>query len=148
MLKRKYTHENHRESAEFFHTTPKQLQCWLKDGAPENEDGTINLFMMHQWLLKRVQKTGAQLKDAKLEEEVKKLQIQNQKLLDKYIDRDEMEKILSSRASGLRNYFERSLAMNRASRSMRSVEELVTIDYEFSKQLMESYLGKKENKKS
>jgi hypothetical protein len=143
--KQSFSHVDHTAAADFFHLGIRALYKWVEAGCPRNIDKTYDLFKVHEWLLKEATKGDTEklkLKDQKLTEEIQKLKITNLKLSEKYIDRKEHENILTSRAISLRNFFERGLAMNRAQRSMRSVDELASLDYEFTRGMMEAYLGK------
>ena len=137
-----FSHCRHKETCEFYHISVRSLYKWIDQGCPRNDDETYDLFKIHEWLLKESEPNKVNLKEQKLEQEIQKLKILNAKLEEKYIDRKEHENILNSRAASLRNFIERSLTMNRPARSMRSVEELVAVDYEFLKQMLDAYIGK------
>lgn len=139
-----FNNARHKDAAEFFKITVRELYKWVEKGCPRNEDDSYDLYAMHSWIIKTTEEkySGTNLKDQKLEQEIQKLKILNANLDGKLIDRSEMENILTSRAVSLRNFFERALTLNRSARAMRSIEELVSIDYEFTKQMMDAYLGK------
>jgi hypothetical protein len=137
-----FSRARHKEAADFFHISDRQLYTWLDSGCPRNEDETYDLYKIHEWLLKKAKPEGEEnFKAQKLEQEVLKLKLLNAKLNDEMVDRSEMENILLGRATSLRLYFERGLTINRHVRAMRTIEELVTLDYDFVKGMMDAYTG-------
>jgi len=128
----------------FFHVSAPTTTLWGKDGMPVQADGTYDLYAIHCWIVDKYKKGNqTELKNQKLEEEIKKLQLNNAKLAEQYIERTEHENILTSRAISLRNYFERTLPMNISHLSMRTVDELRAIIPNFVKEMMAAYIGKK-----
>jgi hypothetical protein len=83
----------------------------------------------------------ASLKAKKTQEEIEKLKMFNARESGQMVNRQEMEDVLVSRATTLRNFIERSLALNRPARAMKNIEELASIEYELCKSMMEAYTG-------
>jgi hypothetical protein len=131
------------EIAAAFEVTERTIQRWVVDGLQKNSDGTYDLLVVHKWLLDKAVSAGAgaYLKDQKLQEEIRKLQLSNNKIAELYILRTEHEKIMVGRAVMLRDYLEKSYQMTRPERSMRSVEELAAIDAEYVQKMMSAYCG-------
>jgi hypothetical protein len=131
------------DTARHFRRTPITVERWVADGCPRNLDGTFNLCDVHEWIVKTAvnasDKTSLQTK--KLEEEIRKLQLGNDKIAELYILRSEHLKIMTARAALLNDYLEKSYQMTRAERSMRSVEELAEIDRRYVFEMMENYCG-------
>jgi phage terminase Nu1 subunit (DNA packaging protein) len=134
------TSMRHKEACDFFHVAPRALYKWVEKGAPRNEDGTYDLYKIHAWLLEK--DTSLAAPSSELENErVRKLKLENDETEGLTMLRADCEAILSSRAISLRNFFERGLAKMRPQRAMRSTEELINLDYEFIKVMMEAYTG-------
>ena len=134
------TSMRHKETCDFFHVAPRALYKWVEKGAPRNEDGTYDLYKIHAWLLEK--DTSLAAPSSELENErVRKLKLENDETEGLTMLRADCEAILSSRAISLRNFFERGLAKSRTQRAMRSAEELINLDYEFIKTMMEAYTG-------
>ncbi|MDD5363411.1 MAG: hypothetical protein PHN88_14890 [Ignavibacteria bacterium] len=131
------------ETARFFHVSGVTIDRWLADGCPRNPDLTYNLYEVHGWLLERASNAGEKnsLHAQKIQEEIRKLQLNNNKIAELYILRTEAEKVLTGRAVMLRDYLEKSYQMTRAERSMRSVEELAALDREYVLKMMSAYCG-------
>jgi hypothetical protein len=135
------------DTARFFHVKPLTIERWLADGCPRNADLTYNFFDVHSWLLEQASKEGEKndLRSKKLQEEIRKLQLTNDKIAELYILRSEHEKILTGRAIMLRDYLEKSYQVTRAERSMRTVEELPALDREYVLKMMSAYCGSVSN---
>jgi hypothetical protein len=132
------------ETAHFFNRTIVTMDRWIASGCPRNADGkTFNIREVHEWLLEQASKAGEKtgLQSKKLEEEIRKLQLNNDKIAELYILRAEHMRIMTSRAVLLNDYLEKSYQMTRGDRSMRSVEELVEIDRRYAVEMMEAYCG-------
>lgn len=141
---------SHREVCDAFHVGDRAVYKWVEAGCPRNADGTYDLYVVHCWLVENNgsgKKSHEDLEKQKLEESIRKLQLENEKkdneLRGNYIKRTDHDSILLSRASSLRNFLERSMAISRPLRSNRSVEELVSIDYDLVTQMMSAWSGTK-----
>jgi hypothetical protein len=131
------------DTARFFHVAAITIERWIVDGCPRNGDKTYSLFNVHKWLLEMASKAGEKntLHSQKLQEEIRKLQLNNNKIAELYLLRSENEKILTGRAIMLRDYLEKSYQMTRGERSMRSIEELAALDREYVIKMMSAYCG-------
>jgi hypothetical protein len=135
----------HKEVCAAFHVGDRAVYKWVEAGCPKNKNGTYSLYDIHEWLLAQVDKgsnTDA-LETEKLRQQIEKLKLENEKTKGETIPRRDHEAILCSRAASLRNFLERGLSQNRTVRAMRSVEELVSLDYDLVKQMMDTYVGTK-----
>jgi hypothetical protein len=126
---------------EFLGIAKRTLYEWLQDGLPRNPDKTFNLKAVHAWIMAKHDSSETTLKALKLQEEIERLKRLNANESGQMVNRQEMEDILVSRATTLRNFIERSLAMNRPQRAMKSIEELAAVEYELTKQMMTAYVG-------
>lgn len=120
------------------------VERWIReDGAPQNENGTINLGAFLKWHDEKLKnKRGDERKDLfkeKLEAEIEKLNLQNEKIKESTIDRSLHEQILISQASTLRRYLEQTLQMNIPHFANRNVDELRGLFYDLCKEMMDVF---------
>ena len=130
------------------HVSTRAVHKWCEAGAPRNGDGTFCLYDVHAWLLKEsggahAGEGQAALETEKLRQQIRKLEIENEKSEEKYMLRSDHEAICQSRGNSLRNFLERGIAKSRPARAMRPVEELVSLDFELGKQMMEAFTGER-----
>ena len=143
-INKKYTRATIEDIQGLFDIAKTSVYRWIEAGFPKNEDSkfgsvTFNLYKCLKWKLNS--EAEQNVKERIDLERLRKLQQENDDTAGLKIDRKEMEDILKSRALSLRSFLERGLPMNRAQRAMKSVEELVSLDYEFVQSAMEAYMG-------
>ena len=134
------TSMRHKETCDFFHVAPRALYKWVEKGAPRNEDGTYDLYKIHAWLLEK--DTSLAAPSSELENErVRKLKLENDETEGLTMLRADHDAIEGSRFLSIRNFVERAMPKTRTQRAMRTAEELIAIDYEFTRGLMEAMGG-------
>jgi len=135
----------------------RTIDTWINKGCPRNADKTISIPAVFQWYNSREAKKNENTDESlekqklkaqidKLNREVSLLNIKETKTQDLYVLRADMEKILTSRAVGLRGFLERALMMNISTFAMRTIEELPAVFYNFLKDAMEAYCGSNNQK--
>jgi hypothetical protein len=129
------------QTAYFCGVSEQSIYNWCKEGLPRNSDKTFDLQAVHLWIVDLHKNSEASLKAKKTQEEIEKLKMFNARESGQMVNRQEMEDVLVSRATTLRNFIERSLALNRPARAMKNIEELASIEYELCKSMMEAYTG-------
>ena len=106
------------------HVSTRAVHKWGEAGAPRNGDGTFCLYDMHAWLLRESGgssgKSSTELEVKKLEQQIRKLEIENEKNEEKYMLRTDHEAICFSRGASLRNFLERGIAKSRPARAIMS----------------------------
>lgn len=127
-----------------FDVALKTVYVWVDNGMPKNAASTrgkvtFDLYKVVKWKIQN--DAERDIKERIDLQRLRKLELENDDSAGLKIDRTEMDDILKSRALSLRSFFERGLPMNRAQRAMKSVEELVALDYEFAQSAMEAYMG-------
>ena len=136
------------EVAGLFGVAHITVQKWIENGCPKNEEEkkthgrsaqTLNLYRVIQWRIKDTAEAARKARKEEIANETAQLKLDERKGL--LVPRSEMVDILASRALSLRNFFERGLALSRPLRANRTVEELVSLDYELFKALTEAYCG-------
>lgn len=127
-----------------FHVGVRSVYKWVEAGCPRNENQSLCFYSVHSWLLEQEsngKSASDKLETKKLKEQIRKLENENDRNEDKYMLRTDHEAVLCSRASSLRNFLERGLSQNRAHRVMRTLDELISIDFDLTSKMMDAWTG-------
>lgn len=134
--------------AECFHVTRRTMTDWLHIGCPRNTDGSFSIFDVHKWRVSKKEEKykkgkGESVQDRKMEADIEYKLAQIDKIRGNTIDKDLMDQILSSRAKTLSTFLETNLVKLGVYLVGRSLEQMQTVLYQFAKECMEAYLGKR-----
>ncbi len=131
-----------KEIAEIFGLTPAAVCQWA--GCPRNADGMYDVREVRKWRDERQEKNSSP--SGKLELEIQKLSLQNEKLgididdmKSKNIPIADMNKILCSRADSLKNFLTETCMRNVHMFAFKSVEALRPLFEHFVREAMNTY---------
>ena len=124
--------------------TRQAVDAWVAQGCPVNQDGTMGLPAVIAWYNRREEErreVGGQ-KEENLRLQNIKLQSQIDKIRENVIERNDHERILTSRAMSVRQFFEKSALMNCAKFVGLSLDEARIALIEFCKRASNEYAGR------
>lgn len=132
---------------DIFGVSKMTLNRWNDDGCPRNVDKTYSIGAVYKWreeklIGRNVDKSN--LPQRKLEAEIALKEAQVKKINGEVMDRDLVEQIMTSRASSLRNFFEKTFMANAVHLAGKNVDEVRVLLFELLRQAMDAYIGKAE----
>ncbi|MFA5714670.1 MAG: hypothetical protein WC998_02935 [Candidatus Paceibacterota bacterium] len=111
-----------------FKISRQTVQNWITSGCPRNQDNTMSIFFVHQWLVDRDKKKEVEkaisLKDKKIEKDIELTEVKIQKVREELIERSVMEDTLASRSKTESEYWENAIERNAVYMANQPIETL------------------------
>jgi len=83
-----------------FRVSKVTIHTWAGKGCPRNEDGTFVIYDVYKWLTRKDKKGG--LTEQKIEAEIERIKAQTEKISEKYVLREEHERLMNSWATSFK----------------------------------------------
>ena len=137
------------EIAGLFNVIPRSVYVWIESGgcpctSKKTKTGkrhrtTFNLYDVIKWRMQNGEDASVK---AKIEQQrLRRITSENDERDGLTMLRADHDAIEGSRFLSIRNFVERTMPKTRAQRAMRTQEELIALDYEFTHGLMEAMGG-------